>query len=95
MESDQKWPEAYERDKLYEEVWAEPVKIVAQRYGVSDVALAKTCRKLGIPLPGRGHNCASGGSSAAPRRRVRPASNAGVYLVGGIAPLVAVRGVRP
>jgi len=55
MEDTEKSPEVYEREKLYEEVWAEPVKIVAQRYGVSDVALAKTCRKLAIPLPGRGH----------------------------------------
>lgn len=55
MIDDAKKPEVYEREKLYEEVWAEPVKIVAQRYGVSDVALAKTCRKLAIPLPGRGY----------------------------------------
>lgn len=31
------------------------MKVVAERYGVSDVALAKTCRKLDVPLPGRGH----------------------------------------
>lgn len=54
-DNNEKKPEVYEREKLYEEVWAEPVKIVAQRYGVSDVALAKTCRKLAIPLPGRGY----------------------------------------
>ena len=40
MEDNEKKPEVYEREKLYEEVWAEPVKIVASRYGVSDVALA-------------------------------------------------------
>src|SRR5665647_3869915 len=45
----------YERDKLYEEVWAEPVMKVAERYGVSGVALAKTCRKLNVPLPPRGY----------------------------------------
>jgi hypothetical protein len=45
----------YERTRLYEEVWAEPVEVVAKRYGVSRVALAKTCRKLGVPLPGRGY----------------------------------------
>lgn len=45
----------YERTRLYEEVWAEPVEVVAKRYGVSGVALAKTCRKLGVPLPGRGY----------------------------------------
>jgi hypothetical protein len=54
-DNNEKRPEVYERKKLYQEVWAEPVKIVAWRYGVSDVALAKTCRKLAIPLPGRGY----------------------------------------
>ncbi|TVR72095.1 MAG: hypothetical protein EA427_03630 [Spirochaetaceae bacterium] len=28
---------------------------VAKRYGVSGVALAKTCRELKVPLPGRGY----------------------------------------
>jgi hypothetical protein len=28
---------------------------LAPKYKVSDVALAKTCRKLEIPLPGRGY----------------------------------------
>ncbi|MDT8068597.1 MAG: hypothetical protein ROO76_10585 [Terriglobia bacterium] len=28
---------------------------VAERFGVSDVALAKTCRKLKVPVPGRGY----------------------------------------
>jgi hypothetical protein len=55
MEDSDISPEVYEREKLYQEVWAEPVKMVARRYGVSDVALAKTCRKLAIPLPGRGY----------------------------------------
>ncbi|NLB96602.1 MAG: hypothetical protein GX785_12955, partial [Armatimonadetes bacterium] len=36
----------YERDKLYEEVWSEPVTAVAKRYGVSDVAIHKTCKRL-------------------------------------------------
>ncbi len=47
--------EIYERQKLYEEVWKEPVLVVAKRYGVSDVALAKACRKLAVPLPPRGY----------------------------------------
>ena len=33
----------YERETLYNEVWAEAVRTVAKRYGVSDVALRKTC----------------------------------------------------
>src|SRR4029453_7879636 len=43
------------REKLFEEVWAEPVRVVARRYGVSAVALAKVCLKLRVPLPGRGY----------------------------------------
>jgi hypothetical protein len=45
----------YEREKLYEEVWKEPVLVVANRYGISNVALAKACRKLAVPLPPRGY----------------------------------------
>ncbi|MCZ7662706.1 MAG: hypothetical protein M5U22_07115 [Thermoleophilia bacterium] len=45
----------YDRNLLYEEVWAEPIQVVAKRYGVSDVALGKTCRRMGVPLPGRGY----------------------------------------
>ena len=43
------------REQLYEEVWAEPVIKVAERYGVSGVAVAKWCRKLNVPRPGRGY----------------------------------------
>jgi hypothetical protein len=45
----------YDRSTLYEEVWKEPVRNIAKRYHVSDVALSKTCRKLGIPLPPQGY----------------------------------------
>lgn len=45
----------YERTKLYEEVWTEAVTKVAKRYGVSDVALRKNCKKLGVPLPPLGY----------------------------------------
>ena len=43
------------RQTLYEEGWSEPVTIVAQRFGLSDVGLAKICRKLRVPLPSRGY----------------------------------------
>jgi hypothetical protein len=45
----------YNREQLYREVWSGPIQRLAAIYGVSDVALAKTCRKLNIPLPGRGY----------------------------------------
>jgi hypothetical protein len=44
-----------DRQTLYEQVWSEPVTVVANSYGLSDVGLAKICRKLCIPLPGRGY----------------------------------------
>jgi hypothetical protein len=43
------------REELYEKVWTEPVRTVAKGFGVSDVALAKQCKKLKIPIPGRGY----------------------------------------
>jgi hypothetical protein len=45
----------YDRAKLLEEVWAEPVQIVALRYQLSDVGLKKLCNRLLIPTPPRGY----------------------------------------
>lgn len=45
----------YRREELYNQVWTEPVRTVAKRYGISDVALAKICKKLSVPVPGRGY----------------------------------------
>ncbi|WP_426336769.1 hypothetical protein ACN9MY_01800 [Pseudoduganella sp. R-31] len=44
-----------DRETLYNEVWLEPVTVVAERYGLSDVGLAKICRAWAIPLPSRGY----------------------------------------
>jgi len=44
-----------DRVTLYNEVWTDPVVVVATRYGLSDVGLAKICRSLAIPLPSRGY----------------------------------------
>jgi len=44
-----------DRESLYNEVWLEPVSVVAARYGLSDVGLAKICRAWAIPLPSRGY----------------------------------------
>jgi transposase-like protein len=45
----------YDREELYEKVWKLPLRVLAREYGVSDVALAKACRRLHVPLPGRGY----------------------------------------
>lgn len=43
------------REELYELVWAEPMRSVAARLGISDVALGKACKRLGVPRPARGY----------------------------------------
>lgn len=45
----------YNREDLYKKVWEVPMRTLAKEYGVSDVALGKTCLKLNIPIPGRGY----------------------------------------
>ena len=39
------------RAELYKQVWSEPMSHLARRYGISDVALAKICRKTDVPHP--------------------------------------------
>jgi len=43
------------REQLYALVWTEPVRTLAQKLGISDVALAKHCRKHDVPVPSRGY----------------------------------------
>ena len=42
------------RTELYERVWAEPIRKLSKEYGLSDVGLAKVCRRYDIPIPPRG-----------------------------------------
>jgi len=44
----------YDREQLYRQVWEQPMQKLAKEYGISDVALSKTCRKLRVPVPVRG-----------------------------------------
>ncbi len=43
------------REQLFEKVWATPIQRLAKDFGLSDVGLAKLCRRNEIPVPGRGH----------------------------------------
>jgi integrase len=45
----------FNRDALHRMIWTAPVMEVAERLGVSDVALAKLCRRAAIPTPPRGY----------------------------------------
>ncbi len=44
----------YNREDLYEQVWSQPMSKLCKTYGLSNVGLAKICKKLKIPVPGRG-----------------------------------------
>jgi hypothetical protein len=45
----------FTRKELYDLIWSQPMRTVAATLGISDVALAKQCRKAEIPVPNRGH----------------------------------------
>lgn len=45
----------FTRKELYDLVWSQPMRSVAADVGISDVALAKHCKKANIPVPGRGY----------------------------------------
>jgi hypothetical protein len=43
------------REELHQLVWSKPTRIAAKEFGISDVGLAKICRKLGVKKPPRGY----------------------------------------
>jgi hypothetical protein len=43
------------REDLYEKVWTLPLRKLAPEFGLSDVGLAKLCKRHSIPLPGLGY----------------------------------------
>ena len=45
----------FSRKELYDLIWSQPMRTVASSVGISDVALAKQCKKANIPVPNRGY----------------------------------------
>lgn len=43
------------REQLFRQIWAEPIGLVAGRYGMTGNGLAKICDRLNIPRPIRSH----------------------------------------
>ena len=43
------------REQLYEKVWSQSISGLAKQWGISDVGLAKICKRYNIPRPGLGH----------------------------------------
>lgn len=63
----------YDREQLYRQVWEQPMQKLAKEYGISDVALSKTCRKLLVPVPGRGFWAKKDAGVPLPKRPKLPA----------------------
>jgi hypothetical protein len=45
----------YSRQELHDLIWSTPASKLAADFGMSDVAIAKHCKKLNVPRPSRGH----------------------------------------
>ncbi len=58
----------YNREELYEKVWTQPIQKLAKEYGVSDVALARACKRRGVPVPGRGYWAKKAAGKALPKQ---------------------------
>src|SRR5580765_8423749 len=48
-------PHTFSRQELFDLVWSEPTRTIAKRLGISDVGLAKACRRANLLLPPRGY----------------------------------------
>ena len=60
------------REELYERIWSSPMTQVAAELGISDVALAKRCKKLNVPKPPVGY-WAKIAAGQTPTKQVLPA----------------------
>jgi hypothetical protein len=62
------------REELHQLVWSKPTRIAAKEFDLSDVGLAKICRKLGVKKPPRGYwaKVASGLRVTKPRLAALP-----------------------
>lgn len=45
----------FSRQEMYDLVWSVPIQKLAERFGLSDRGLAKTCLRHQVPVPGRGY----------------------------------------
>lgn len=84
----------WNREELYEKVWSMPVVKVAKEYGVSDVAIAKTCRKLQVPVPGRGYWAKKAHGYIVPRKPL-PKLKEPVVISRNTPPILAASPLSP
>jgi hypothetical protein len=69
----------FERERLYNEVWSEPVSKVAKKYNISDVGLRKICISLDIPIPPLGYWAKVSAGKAVKRPPLTPTKGSTTY----------------
>ncbi len=67
--------EDWNREELYKDVWEQPLTKLMEKHGVSAVMLGKVCRKLKVPLPGRGYWAKLAFGKQGPRPLLPPAKD--------------------
>lgn len=61
----------YLRAELYEAIWTTPAMRLASQLGLSDVGLAKICKRFKIPRPGRGYWAKHDVGMKLPRKKLK------------------------
>lgn len=72
------------REEVYERVWSTPTLLLSKEWGISDVAIAKRCKHMGIPKPPRGYWAkvhAGKTPKVPPLPAIKPGQSRGMYLV--------------
>jgi len=71
----------FTREALYKLVWSEPTHTVSKRLGISDVGLAKVCRRANIPTPDRGYWARVAAGQKCERTHLPPLENEAVKII--------------
>jgi hypothetical protein len=69
------------RNDLYDLIWSEPITTLAQRFGISDVGLAKVCRRSDIPAPTRGYWARIAAGDSVPRPELPERADLGTRAI--------------
>src|SRR5262245_17035110 len=60
------------REELYDLVWSEPRSKLSTKFGISDVAISKACRRADIPVPEPGYWARLQAGKSADKRSLPP-----------------------
>ena len=84
-DTERKKPVTLGRKELYERVWSTPMTKLAAEFQISDVGLAKICKRMEIPCPPRGYWARKeAGQSVVQQKLAEPSK--GVHLTVTITP---------